>query len=260
MKQYNGEKYIVSFTSFGERFNDAALMLRALFESQQYTNFHVVMTVYKDDVKNITQNLQAFIDADKIEVIVAEENLCPHLKYFYVMQKYLDKPIITLDDDRLYSPNTIELLVNKYESLNYRSIVANCAPVMSKTDNTLHDRRHWCVPWRRMLPGQMSYVAMAEGFAGVLYPPKCFEHLSDEMSNIKKCLYDDDVFLRVLGIKNKLPVTQSDGVYEKTVIGIDIPHAQEVSLAKHHNADMTYRADVTKLFNDELIKGFELHV
>ena len=100
MKQYNGEKYIVSFTSFGQRFDDACKMICAL-QKQTYKDWHLVMTIYEGDMKDITPNLQMLIDNNLLEVIVAPENLCPHLKYFYAMKEYRDKPIITLDDDRI---------------------------------------------------------------------------------------------------------------------------------------------------------------
>ena len=257
MKQYNGEKYIVSFTSFGQRFDDACKMICAL-QKQTYKDWHLVMTIYEGDMKDITTNLQMLIDNNLLEVIVAPENLCPHLKYFYAMKKYWDKPIITLDDDRIYSQNVIDALVSKYESLTYKSVVSNCAPVMSKTGNRLHDRTQWCNPSRRLQPNQKSFVAMAEGFAGVLYPPECFSNLDDEIQNIKKCLYDDDLFLRVLGIKNRIPVTQSNAVYGRDLIGFDIEHAQMFNLAQHNNAPMSYRQTVTRLFSDILVKGFTL--
>ena len=259
MKQYNGEKYIVSFTSFGQRFDDACKMICAL-QKQTYKDWHLVMTIYEGDMKDITPNLQMLIDNNLLEVIVAPENLCPHLKYFYAMKKYWDKPIIILDDDRLYEYDVIKVLVEKYESLNYKSIISNCAPQMIQRNGKVIDRRHWCVPQTRLKPNQKSFIAMAEGFAGVLYPPNCFENLDNEIPNIKKCLYDDDLYLKIMAIKNKIPVTQTNTSpsYSNDVNSIEIPSAQEFDLAKHHNAPMQYRADITNLFNKELIKGFSL--
>lgn len=255
MKQYNGEKYIISFTSFGKRFNDACKMIFNL-QKQTYKNWHLVITIFEGDLKDITPNLQLLIDSDLLEVIVAPENLCPHLKYFYAMKKYWDKPIITVDDDRLYTPNLIEMLVRKYESLNYKSIVSNCAIKYERHGNRISDRNSW--PQHRIAPNEKSFVAMAEGFAGILYPPKCFDNLDDELPGIRKCLYDDDLYLRVIGIHNKIPVTQVNGSYGIDYWGVDIPSAQEFNLAQHNNAPMQYRADVTRLMNDELIKGFSL--
>lgn len=260
MKHYNNEKYIVSFTTFPQRYNDACKMIYSILQKQTYKNFHLVMTLYKGDVAKITPTLQLFIDNDLLELIVAEENLCPHLKYFYAMKKYWDKPIITIDDDRIYSPNTLQKLISKYESLNYKTVVSNCAISYGKHGNIVTDRNTW--PRHRLKPNEKSFVAMAEGFAGVLYPPKCYANLDAELPYIKQCLFDDDLYLQVMRVKNKIPVTQSNSTYgaagENGTVGQDIQHAQNFSLAKHNNAPMRYRADVTRKFNNELLKGFDL--
>ena len=57
MKKYNGEKYIVSFTSFGQRFDDACKMIYGL-QKQSYKNFHLVITIYEGDMKDISLELQ----------------------------------------------------------------------------------------------------------------------------------------------------------------------------------------------------------
>lgn len=257
MREYNGEKYIVSFTSFGERFDSACMMVWFL-QRKTYRDFHLVMTVYEGDVEDISSDMQCLIDMGLLELIVAPENLCPHLKYFYAMKKYWDKPIITLDDDRLYDPRTLELLISKYESLPFKSIVSCCAPVMTRTGDTLDPRTSWCIGRQRLKANQTSYVAMAEGFAGILYPPQCFKDLDGEIPRIYRCLYDDDIFLKVLGIDNRIPVTQVDGMLSKDFDSFDIPRAQQFNLASHNNAPMQYRSDVTRLFEKELLAGFSL--
>lgn len=265
MKKYNGEKYIVSFTSFPKRFDDATKMIFSLLQ-QTYKDFHICMTVFKDEIKDITPTLQLLIDNDLLEVIAADENLCPHLKYFYAMKKYWDKPIITVDDDRLYSANSIENLVKKYERLNYKSVVSNCAIKFFKNGNKLTKRDTW--PKNRLENSATSYTAMAEGFAGVLYPPKCFKNLDGEIHNIKNCLYDDDLFLRTLEIREQIPVTQAELKYfdykvTNGVYGTDIPSAQKCALATHGKDKgrypITYRQDVTDKHEDILLKGFALN-
>lgn len=74
MKKYNNEDVIVALTSFGTRLNDA---LRTIFSiiKQTHKSIHIVLTLYKEDLKYIPENLQLLIDNDVIELIVAEENL-----------------------------------------------------------------------------------------------------------------------------------------------------------------------------------------
>lgn len=259
MKQYNNEKYIVSMTSFPQRYNLCVRAIFNLLQNQTYKNFHLVLTLYKDDYAQITDELKIIIDSDLIEVIIAEENLCPHLKYFYAMKKYWDKPIITLDDDRNYSNNIIEVLVKKYETLNYKSIVCNVAPKMSQTNGKLDDSIKWCIGASRLSPNEKSYVAMAEGFGGVLYPPKAFDSSTIKLEEIKDSLYHDDIYLKVLAIRNKLIVTQSNSRWDSTVFGKDMDGAEETSLYNHcHRSNFDYRRNVTKSFETDLIKGFYL--
>lgn len=257
MKIYNNEKYIVSITSFPQRYSLCAKTIFNLLKHQTYKNFHIVLTLYKEDYEKISDNLRLFADNNLIEILIAEENLCPHLKYFYVMQKYKNVPIITLDDDRLYSNNIIEILVRKYENLKYKSIISNVAPKMTKTGNRLNDASSWCVLETRLQPNERSYVAMAEGFGGVLYPPNCFENFAI-IDEIKHILYHDDLYLKVLAIRNKIPVTQANSKWNFNVYGNDFIGANETSLYNHNHTNFNYRRAVTKLFEKDLLQGFKL--
>lgn len=257
MKQYNGEKYIVSFTSFGQRFDAAAKMVFNLLSRQTYKNIHIVMTVYKDDIANITENMRLLIDNDLIELIVADENLCPHLKYFYAMKKYKDKPIITVDDDRLTHPRLLEMLINKYESINYKSVISVSAPIMTKTGNKVNARTAWSRPENRLKPNASSYLAVAEGFAGVLYPANCFDDIDKYLNIIKLCLYDDDICLKAMEIMEHMPVTQINGT-ESHVPGANIAGTQEVRLAVRTAGNMQYRNNITVNLSKFLLCGWTL--
>ena len=258
MKQYNNEKYIVSITSFPQRYSLCAKTIFNLLKNQTYKNFHLVLTLFKDDYEKMSDDLKTFEENDLIEIIIAEKNLCPHLKYYYAMKKYWDKPIITLDDDRKYSNNIIEILVNKFEELEYKSIVCNVAPKMSQNDGKLNDAKVWCVGETRLCPNEKSYIAMSEGFAGVLYPPRAFDFSSIKIEEIERSLYHDDLYLKVLAIRNKLPVTQSSGKLNVNVFVDDFEGATETSLYNHNNTTFTYRRNVTKLFESDLLVGFTL--
>ena len=68
-----------------------------------------------------------------IELLTAKEDLLGHKKYFYTMQKYKDLPIITVDDDSIYSKDLIQLLYDNYKKhpncvsgmKTHRIVVAN---------------------------------------------------------------------------------------------------------------------------------------
>lgn len=257
MKLYNNEKYIISFTSFGCRFNNAALMVFSLLK-QRYHDVHIVCTIYQEDLNDLSEQLATLIDHNIIELIVAPKNLCPHLKYYYTMLKYWDKPIITVDDDRVYTDRTIELLVNKYESLMSKSVISTCAPQMKKHGRLILTDTEWCVGENRLRPNASSYIAMAEGFGGVLYPSKCFQDLESLLPEIQYALYHDDLFLRVAETRQHIPVTQINGTYGIDCAGIQQPSTTNNGLKINHNLGDEYRNRITAHFNDDLLKGFYL--
>ena len=261
MKPYNGEKYIVSFTTFPARYQYAAMMVSCLLEKQVYKDMHIVMTLFKDDYKKLDGDLKKLVDGGALEVIVAEENLGPHLKYYHAMLKYYDKPIITVDDDREYSPNVIAGLVEKYESLSYKSVVAVSAPKMKRIyDWTgLVPYGDWCLDSQRLKPNEQSYVAVTEGFAGVLYPAECFDFKNIDLDELKSILYQDDIYLKVLEIREGIPVTQVNGTTRCGFVSSNIVGTQDVRIEKRKQlSNEAYRAEMQNLFEHDLLAAFEL--
>ena len=252
MKQYNGEKYIVSFTTFGERVKHCEKMLKH-FEKQTYKDFHLVITLAKDDLKFIDEKLQRRLDNNELELLVADEDLKSHNKYFYVMQKYHDKPIITIDDDRLYDTDMVEKLVTTHEK-NQLCVVANCAIKMRTYMSRLVPLSYWC---ERLEKNQISHHAMAEGFGGILYPANCFTNLEAELDTIKKCIHDDDIFLKMLEIKHYIPViaTGNPGAASEDN---NIDEMQPYNLHNTANAGNINRNNMCVMFEQELLKGFLL--
>ena len=71
--------------------------------------FHIneiIFFLHKDDMKYYDLNIS------DVKIILAEENLKSHLKYFYAMKLFKDYAIITLDDDIGYANDTFESLFN----------------------------------------------------------------------------------------------------------------------------------------------------
>lgn len=261
MKQYNGEKYIVSFTTFPARYDYAAVMVSNLLEKQTYRDFHIVMTLFKDDYAQLGGDLKKLVDGGALEVIVAEENLCSHLKYYYAMRKYHDKPVITLDDDRVYSPNVIASLVEKHESLSYKSVVSISSPKMKRNyaKTRLVPYGDWCLGSQLMKPNEKSYLAMAEGYGGVLYPENCFDVDGISLDELKSILYHDDMYLKVLELRNRIPVTQVGGTLSRDFPSFNINGTQDLRIEKRKQvSNAEYRAKMQDLFERDLLSGFAL--
>lgn len=193
---------IVSLTSHTKsRLEQLPKMLFNSILRYNKSNFKVVLTLYKDDVHYITENLQALIDNDVIELIMAEENLRSHLKYFYVMQKYRNLPIITIDDDIVYPVKMFDYMLDEYHKTPSVVLCRSCQQ-FTYTDNKINNTKQWL--WNPI--NHISHTNHAEGYAGILYPPNCLHITKDLIPEIKDTIMSDDIYLSILEIRNRIKV------------------------------------------------------
>ena len=164
--------------------------------------FKIVLTLFEEDVKYINNYIQSLINKTIIELIVVDRNIKPHKKYFYVMQKYRNHPIITVDDDIIYENTTIESLLKSY------LLYPNCISAR-RVHKMLFDKKNKLMPyqkWEKEYNKELkpSFYLFATGGAGALYPPNILNISYDLLPEIYKCLNADDVYLKYLEIKNKI--------------------------------------------------------
>lgn len=114
-------------TSFGERLrNDAPVVIRHILERQTMQPDLIVLTVYKADVSYIPQAIRDYEQQRKVRIIIASENLRPHLKYYYAMLEYPGTPIITVDDDQRYAPELFDALYRRWQQYPQCVIANRC--------------------------------------------------------------------------------------------------------------------------------------
>ena len=70
--------------------------------------------MFKDDIPLLPSDVKGFIDRNGIELISCDKDIKQHKKYFYVMRKYRNTPIITVDDDVIYQPYLVGSLYWTY--------------------------------------------------------------------------------------------------------------------------------------------------
>ena len=122
------------------------------------------------------------------------------------MQRYSKIPIITIDDDNIYSPNMVQKLFDEYKKYGDKNVYS-CRTHLIKynPDGTARKYRNWIHEYYQDEP---SFDLLATGVGGVLYPPNCLQITSSLISYIcENSLTTDDLFLRKretdLGIKVK---------------------------------------------------------
>ena len=246
MKEYNNESVIVSLTSHHARLKHVSKTIFSILNGT-FKSVHVVLTIYKDDIFNISNDLKLFIDNNIIELIIADENLRPHLKYYYVMKKYKDVsvPIITIDDDGLYHKDLVESLYTAYLN-NKSSIHARRVHqvMLDQNKKSVLPYNKW--KWEIVNNTVPDKYKFATGVGGVLYPPNILDIDKISITEIKKCLCADDIYLKVIeNRKNiKINIVKCSG---KHPISLKIKEVLNTALCKDN---------VSNKRNDAYIKQF----
>lgn len=224
---------IVSLTSHGKRLGLCSKTIFSILK--QTVKAHIVLTLYKDDAKNIPSDLKLLIDNGIIELIIADEDLGPHLKYFYTMLKYKNSTIITVDDDILYENDMIKKLLEFNKKFPNKIIANRCHYINGLNYNT----------WKKEIKEHTSnHNNFGTGVGGILYPSNVFELNEDNINEIKQIKYADDIYLKILEIRNNIEVVNRYNLDFKTLRNKEF---EETAL---YHKNLSNR-------NNEYIKKFE---
>lgn len=233
-------KLIVSFTSFGDRLkHDVDIMIESILNQTKKPDV-IIMTIYKDDITNISEKIVNLIQQKKVILQIAKEDLKPHLKYFYTMINYRNDIIITVDDDHIYPNTLIEELYNSY--LKYPSCIS-CRR-MHKINKNLPYKQ-----WKfEVKDDKPVYDTLPTGVGGILYPPNILKLTFNNIEEIKKCIKADDIYLKYLEYMYHIPVIYAPN---KSSMGKNINSVYE----KHNRL---CDSNVTKNGNDYYLKLFKI--
>lgn len=241
------DKYqvIVSLTSYPARFKYVPSVINSILQNTMKP-WKICLCIYKDDEKELTKEIKDLIKSEKIELIIAEENLKPHCKYYYTMKKYKTHPIITIDDDLLYDKNTVKSLYRNY-ILKPNVISARRVHKISYQDGVALGYGKWTREYTKCKTPRKDLFAT--GVGGVLYPPDIL-HIDDlSTEQIYKCLYADDILLKYL--EDRLHVLTM-WVENTSMNGTKITEAANSETA-------LFRINCNRNKNSEYLKIFKLY-
>ena len=115
-KKYAGEKACISLTSWRARINTVSKTLYSLIK--MCPGFHIVLVLSKDEFplmeKELPDNLMLFVENKLIELFWIRPNLKSFKKVLFTMDKYRDVPVISADDDCIYTCNYAQELYDEW--------------------------------------------------------------------------------------------------------------------------------------------------
>ena len=116
-KAYNGEKAVISLTSWKKRIGTVGITLFSLL--RQCPGFHIVLVLSEEEFPKkedeLPHDLIALVKTNKVEILWIYPNLMAFKKWLPTALRYTDIPIISADDDCVYTCNYAQMLYNLYD-------------------------------------------------------------------------------------------------------------------------------------------------
>ena len=196
------KKIIVSLTSYKNRFKKLYLVLESIFNNTMKPS-KVILTIYKKDFFFLKKKLKQLIKDKFLEIIANDIDLKAHKKYFYVMKKYKDYAIITIDDDIIYTSDLIETLYNSY--LKYPNCIhARRVHKIMLENNKVLPYNKWLKQYTFELNPSFHLFPTTGG--GTLFPPNILNISDENIDEIYKCITADDIYLKYLSRKRNIKI------------------------------------------------------
>lgn len=202
------QKIIVSLTTIPERINYAALVIGIML-CQTMKPDKIQLYLGKSQFADVV--LPPLLrEQERVGVeIFYVEDLRPHTKYFYALQKYPNDIVITVDDDILYGEDLIENLMDSYRQFP-KAVSAMRVHQITFTDSGsiagYNEWKYCCSDYIR----QPRMDLLATGVGGVLYPPGVLpQEVFRKDIFAMYCPYADDIWLKVVQALNGIPCVLS---------------------------------------------------
>lgn len=202
------DSLIVSLTTFPDRIEKTWLVVESLIDQTNPPD-KIVLTLslkqFTNGLADLPKKLLSQLNRG-LEIIWSDDDLRSHKKYYYVMIKYPNSKVITVDDDFFYSQGMVEHLLNanqKYPD----SVICNLA---AKKNGSSYKN------WTNMLFQEALPTSdiMQYGGSGVLYPPNSLhQDAFDKEKILDLCPLADDIWLNCMTIINNKKIVKTSYPY-----------------------------------------------
>lgn len=114
MKTYNGEKAVISLTTWKKRVDAVYKTIQNLIDT--CPGFHICLTLSTDEFPQKEAELPESLMklSDKFEILWMNDNIKCFKKVLFALETYRDIPVISADDDCIYHENYAEILYNSW--------------------------------------------------------------------------------------------------------------------------------------------------
>ena len=181
---------IVSFTSYPARIHTVPKVLESLYAQSMQPNkilFWLAEEQFPNREADLPQKLVDDAMEGKFELRWCDEDLGVHKKYYYVMQEFPDDIVVTVDDDTIYHPNTIQTLYSSYLKFPQAVSALRTSLCLFDNDGELLPYSLWPSNYKKVI-GRPTMQLTAIGAGGILYPPHVLDaRVFDKKLMLKLC-------------------------------------------------------------------------
>lgn len=221
---------VISMTSIPSRFKYLYLDLETLFH-QTLKPSKIVLYLGTNVEPNMIPKRILAMKKRGLEIKFRDDKLLkPHTKYFYALNEYKDKLVITCDDDIFYNKNLVKILYNSY--LKYPNAISCIRPhkITFDKNGNINNYKLWLGEYNEddsLVPN--NYLC-ATGVGGVLYPKALLPKETFDINLISTlAINQDDLWLKFIEVKYNIKVVRAtkDNIKPHVING-----TQEVSLSE----------------------------
>ena len=201
---------IISLTSFPARITTVSLVIKSLLE-QTVKPWKIVLWLtreeFPDGERSLPSDLLALTKDSVFEIDWSINNRA-YTKLLPALRKYPDCAIVTVDDDIIYAPDTLELLLSGYAD-HPHAIQALRVHIITSQGGRINPYVDWI--WDSQSSG-IDGDNFLTGCGGVLYPPGCLGSRVLDIDLAKKLTpLNDDIWYWAMAILNKTPINAIAG-------------------------------------------------
>lgn len=188
---------VVSMTTFPERINYIWLVIESLLR-QTISPIRIVLYLSKkqfsseDSIPDSVKRYTDFI----LDIKMVDDDIRSHKKYWYALRDYPNKDIITVDDDIVYSSDTIATL--------YKAHQQNPGAIPCMYAHRIYWENNGCCKPYSQWDGRIKLNVASDSIffgsgGGTYFPQGCLDKASQNISLIMKhCPTADDIWLNAI--------------------------------------------------------------
>lgn len=193
---------VISLTTYGKRINNVYLTIESIMRQTVKPN-KILLWLANDEfsLKTIPQSLQ-LQQKRGLEIHFCED-LLSYKKLVPSLSLYGNDIIITIDDDVIYPPNFIDVLVTEHIKHPHDIICTRARKIQFDETNQLKSYTEW--PYVINSQSIASPLFVAIGVGGILYPPHSLSQDSLDGKNFLEIApYADDLWFKAIELENNI--------------------------------------------------------